>query len=455
MDNLTEVSQEELNHIHISLQVVAALQALYGFERPQGEPLPGMTEDLARAFLRDIAKKAQSNAALRSTITLALGELMHKLQSRFDALESWFDKNQIPPKEELDLLNIYKKITKATTLFMAEMLKGDTSETGQQHRAQFLETAQNPNLSRLRQNYNNYTIEAAADKVKQITETLARVERKAASEYVKPLDKVSDNIFDPETSKQIATKDGLLNVRTSPNGAKKVSCLLSLDFAEIERYTTLTQELTPFDRLVYEIIGSLVEAGNKYITLGMIHTTMNPPGVRASKEQLKRIKDSVEKMRRTGLTIDNSPELAAKYKYPRFKYSNHLIPYGSVEVINQGQVTDFALEVTDQQLPLFRFAAGRGQIARAPIKLLWTKSSNTDKQLKLQSYLYTRIARAQKEGAKKVILLGTLFDKLGITKDKKRTIDKAKVLLKHFKTLGIISGYDIGSDRITWTTNRD
>lgn len=297
-------------------------------------------------------------------------------------------------------------------------------------------------------------VENAAKVVKQVERQ--HVHPKQAKEYVKPLDKCTEKVFDVELSRTFQdSQDGeeYIKIRTSPNGqAHKAHVYLSLNFDELKETATISKELTAYDRRIYEVLGSLICAGNRIVTLQMIHEAATG-AKRPNAAQRDKIRESVEKMQRTWLKMDNRPELKAKYNYPKFVFNGHLIPFSRIDVVNRGQVTDFALEIPkEEQLPLFRFADQRGQIAKLPINVLWTKASKTEKQIKREDYLLQRIKRNDKY---QKILWNTYCKNVGLEVDapyyaKQRELTAIKDVLSYWKTLGVITSFTVTDEFISW-----
>jgi hypothetical protein len=182
---------------------------------------------------------------------------------------------------------------------------------------------------------------------------------------------------------------------------------------------------------------------------------------RPSKNQIERINESVYKMARAWITVNDSDEHKA-YSYDidehradgkgwtGGKYDGPLLPIERGQVIVNGQLAEAAIHLF-REPPMLTFAKLRKQITSIDIKLLRSPVSKTEGNLSIEDYLLTRIAKAKGNGKSEKILFKTLFDKAGI-KDKskqKRTPHTVQSYLDHYIKEGFIESYNMERDSVT------
>lgn len=262
-----------------------------------------------------------------------------------------------------------------------------------------------------------------------------------------PVDKINNNIwydlFKEDTG-------GQLCFAVQKKGAKeKIPIVYSIDFDALDNDMKITKKLTQFDKRVYIAISALFNEGNKVISLTQIHRTMGNEK-RPSKEQLEKINNSITKMTKARITLDNSKEVKANYGYDKFIYDGSLLPLERGAAVVNGQLADAAIHIF-REPPAMSFAKQRKQITTLDIKLLQSPLNKTESNLLIDDYLIERIARAKRgNGHDKKILYKTLYEKAGIktAKQKQRTADKIKSYLEHYQKCSFITKYSIESDGI-------
>ena len=287
------------------------------------------------------------------------------------------------------------------------------------------------------------------------------VKRAGAVEY--PLDKVNLNIwqFVEETSGQL--KFAMEAKRGPQNTRKQIDCIYSIDFSALEEEgVKTTRRLTSFDKRVYIAASALFNAGNDVISLRQIFYAMGQKGSNPTVAQLERINESITKMARAWVTVDDSQEHNAynynldegdiKNGWRRGKYEGSLLPLERVSIKANGKTTDAALHLF-REPPVITFAKMRNQITTVDLKLLQSPASKTDMNLAIEDYLISRLSRAKKSGKEsEKILFKTLFEKTGITEKKQRarTPDKIKTYLDYYKEAGdMLKSYLLEKESVT------
>ena len=277
-----------------------------------------------------------------------------------------------------------------------------------------------------------------------------------------PVDKINRvvwNLFENDTQGQITidlAKDAKNN-RT--NSSKiKLPAYYAIDFEALKDDIQITKRLQPFDKRVYLSVSALFNAGNNVISLSQIYYTMGNIG-RPSTKQLEKINTAITKMTSARIFFDNEKE-AEKYKYNHFRYDGSLLPLERGTAIVNGRLADAAIHIF-REPPLITFARQRRQITTLNVKVLQSPVSKTDSNLLIDDYLLERISRAKNQQKKKKncrILYKTLYENVGISanpktnterQQKRRTPEKIKKYLQHYKEQEFITNYTIENDGVT------
>lgn len=262
-----------------------------------------------------------------------------------------------------------------------------------------------------------------------------------------PIDKVNSSIWN--LLQETTGRQTKLALKAEKDGSpKQLSIYYSIDFEELESAgLKITKRLLPFDKRVYIAIAALYNAGNRIITLTQIHYAMGNTG-RPAAEHLKKINDSITKMRSANVFIDTLEE-SQVYNYPRFKYEDYLLPVARTTAIVNGKIADAAIQIKGEP-PIMAFARQRKQITTITVKVLQSPLSKTDANLLIDDYLIERIGRAKRTGKSVKILYTTLFEKAQITtyKQKDRAPKKIETYLQHYQSCGLISRYAMLKDGI-------
>lgn len=279
----------------------------------------------------------------------------------------------------------------------------------------------------------------------------AAVHRTDSVEY--PLDKPNARIWkllEEDTAGQIA-------FNLAKKGSKtQLLAYYSIDFDELKDIK-ITKRLLMFDKLVYIAISALFNAGNNIITLPQIYYAMGYKGTPGRADKNK-INDSITKMMGAKIFFDNKEEASKYKKYDRFLYDGPLLPVERGTAIVNGQMMDVAIHIF-REPPMVTFAKQRKQITTLDIKLLQAPVSKTDGNLQIQDYLLERISKAKNTDSKTCrILFDTLYKNTGIEakpkteaekSTKRRTPDKIRKYLTHYKAHAFITDFSLDKDGLT------
>ena len=261
-----------------------------------------------------------------------------------------------------------------------------------------------------------------------------------------PIDPVNNKIW----SLQPDHINHRLNINSAKSGTKsRVNIVVRLNWDDIGEGITITTPPDAYDKLVYDAVNALYQEGQNPMSLAMIYNAMGNDGQPGQSDK-QRINDSVTKMSRAHIFLDNEQEILHKYKYPRFEWDGSLLPMERVSAKLNGKVVD-GLIMVYRELPLFTFARDRKQITRIPRKVLQGPQNKTTGNLQIQDYLILRIAQAKTNHGKKKILYKTIFEHCRITsiKQKQRARPKVKQFMDHFVKSGFIAGATYSEDGVT------
>lgn len=270
-----------------------------------------------------------------------------------------------------------------------------------------------------------------------------------------PLDKLNSYVW----SFPGEIPPGLLPYKSEGRRSKKeVNILCGIEFNAFAQAngTTIAKTLSEYDKRVYIAIASLYDAGRDLISLQQIHESMGFEQ-RVSADQRAKISRAVEKMANIRITIDNSQEIAANFKYPKEEYRGPLL---SVESIRQ-YAPNGSLKVEQFHIlsepRLLSFAKLRKQVEPIPMKVLVGGSSKTEGNLAIEHYLLERIAHLKKDRGQNKILYETICKHANVvsTKEKYRLPGKIKSCLDRFVNCGFIISYTESKDGVSIIVKND
>lgn len=224
------------------------------------------------------------------------------------------------------------------------------------------------------------------------------------------------------------------------NSPEEITVDLTLD---LQDYPTLNF----YDKRVYLAICALYDAGNEYMTAGMIYRTMGGKGY-PNQKKFESIKQSIIKMAMIFLTIDNTRE-ADKYKYPNFRVIGaHMLAceYKQETEINSGK-TDYCLHLLSKPI-LMRYAEEHKQVTTYTPEQFCLPLSMTETNIALDDYFRNRIARASGKTLK--ILHTSLYEYCHFDTKSQKQDARAKFpdFLDFYVKNGLAKGYSLESDAI-------
>lgn len=303
---------------------------------------------------------------------------------------------------------------------------------------------------------------------------------KTDSLYI-PVTKLSKNI-----NKVVeAGLQGVILDVGSKNSDKKIytNCIISFD----NNKANLSKQISRYDTLVYNAIATYADYCNtdRLITLENIYRIMvgDKGNSSPSKEHIKRIKESIDKMRVCLVKIDCTDEVKAYKKTAmtnenrslqtnidgKFYYDTYLLAGSWVSAVIKGKEVN-ALHLMEMPVML-SYAKISGQVLNIPSYLLDTKHilSNTEKNLIIKDCLLRRIAGMKNENSliQKTISLHSYQKngkyKQGLYEQVTQTTDiskkeaciirtSASKFLDYWKQVGYIKDYEFKKEGQTFSS---
>lgn len=293
---------------------------------------------------------------------------------------------------------------------------------------------------------------AKAKKVKvKGTDTGLSISGKRVKKVDFPHDKINNNVWnslaEADTAGQYNFTFNFANL-SDKRKDKQILVYYSLNFDAITDATT-TKKLLPYDQRVYLAVAALYNRGNSIITNSEIYKAMGNSN-RPSKKDIDKIKQSVTKMAMAWLSIDNSEEIKAGYKYEAFGYDSNLLAIERLHgtfYINGAAVKD-PIHVF-REPPLVTFARQRKQLTTFDISVLDTPVYKTDENIMIENYFLDAITAIKGKRRNSKVLFSTLYKAADIKgKQIQRAPGKIIKILDHYIKCGLIAGYIMEKDGI-------
>ena len=234
---------------------------------------------------------------------------------------------------------------------------------------------------------------------------------------------------------------------------KQVNIKVSLNYDDV---VLSGRPLTAFDKVIYNTVCSLYEAGNEYFNLAMIYRAMNgqTDSEYVTKEALKPIEESIEASKMRIFKYDATEQAKAwNGNIKAATYEGYFLPVEKLTVQFKNSTTPESCYRFLKAPPLFNYSKGIKQIISHDIKLLDTSKTvgrYTPELAVIKEYLIQRISdiKSNKNTVTNTnIKYSSLFAECDIDEatltptEKNRKRDRIKKLLDHLKANGFIKDY--------------
>lgn len=219
---------------------------------------------------------------------------------------------------------------------------------------------------------------------------------------------------------------------------KNHDVLTTVDITTIDKKIELPKQIEPFDMVIHSGVLSLYDAGNVIITPQMInrHISGGTKQRTTSKQRIKEIENSLDKMRNTNITIDCTDEIRLYHKEPEKGYmSDRMLPARKMAVYIGGQwITGYKM----QDKPILRdYAEISGQIARYPTRLLGLASekySDNKARISIKYYILNRISSIKHGNKIDSITYDTIFKNCGLSEIDRNQKSRHREFIRYFLT---------------------
>lgn len=234
---------------------------------------------------------------------------------------------------------------------------------------------------------------------------------------------------------------------------KKVNIIVQLNYDDV---TLSGRPLTAFDKVIYNTICSLYEAGNEYFNLSMVYRAMNgqTDSEYVTKEALKPIEESIEQAKLRIFKYDATEQAKAwNINVKAATYEGYFLPVEKLTVQFKNSTTPESCYRFLKAPPLFNYSKGIKQIISHDIKLLDTSKTvgrYTPELAVFKEYLIQRISDMKSNNntvTNTNIKYSSLFAECDINEaeisqtEKNRKRERIKKLLDHLKANGFIKDY--------------
>lgn len=256
-----------------------------------------------------------------------------------------------------------------------------------------------------------------------------------------PLDKLNSNIW--RTAPDQIDGQIELEVEMGKKGEGAI-VTYSIDFEALEKDLQISKRLEPYDKRVYMAVNAIYNSREEKVDRMSITQIYKAMGYekRPADTDIEKINNSITKMSKAHVTVDNLSETQKHKRQQYFSYDSPLLPCERVQGYVNGQFTEAILHIF-REPPVISFAKAHGQLTTIPPALLQSPINKTRSNILLEDYLIDRIAKIKNGTSPAKILLSTVYENTEITtvKQRQRAPEKIEKILDHFRSQGFIKSY--------------
>lgn len=248
-------------------------------------------------------------------------------------------------------------------------------------------------------------------------------------------------------------------------GGKKepsVETRISLSY-EDENGVELSKKMTRFDREVHDAVASLWAAGNRVIAPNQVFRIMAGSKSKVTPKQRQRVEESIDKQRRTFVTLDFSKELRGKTA----EFEGETITASEANIEQYMLNADKQTVIGERGERVIGYAINKppilyyhdkitGQIVsykQSLLEKLSKEMGNTDSSVLIRNYLIQQVKVMGRKGSNRSsqILYETIYKEIDSEPkdrtERKRLNDKVKKCLDVLKGEGQIAGWSEYRDK--------
>lgn len=228
---------------------------------------------------------------------------------------------------------------------------------------------------------------------------------------------------------------------------KKIYALVTLDFEGLpESFKKLIADR--FVRAVHDTVTSLINEGNKYISLQQIAAALSGYGQKrqATEAFLKEIERAMEVLQ-TRVEIDATNEQKG-YNFTNLNFKGLLIPYDSFSFVRIDGQKVKAYRIFRESV-LYSYANQKKQVITVPIFMLELPGNMrlTRDNIILRNYLIEQIETMRIGAIGRLMKFETIYKVLGIQEtsrqNKNKVRETVKAFLDNWVDLAFIKGYSL------------
>ena len=288
------------------------------------------------------------------------------------------------------------------------------------------------------------------------TEQIPKIERINITELSYPIDKINSNIWYGLTE-DMRSEDGAFHFNTKGKQDKseqEVSLTFNVDTTNLEQQLNLIiKDISELPTLSPRVKRVMIAANALYnnteshiFTITQLYHAMGYKGNPGPKD-IEAIKEDLDYLQYTNITVNNIKEIAARYNVEEFGYEGPIMVSRRFPLKKNGK-TVIAIQMAWPP-SLMEFAQGRKQTTLIPQEVFALPISNTEKNAQIHDYLLRRIIAIKKGRLSNKILYTSVFRNCKIENkmDKSRTKTKINTILSDFVKNEFIISYSVSEKK--------
>lgn len=244
--------------------------------------------------------------------------------------------------------------------------------------------------------------------------------------------KIPKNFLIHNNINKIAFTGTTFNVNVGTE-KKQIHTKVLIDYKD--KNIKLPSNFTTYDKVVFDAIITLYEAGNNIFTADMVFRCMNglTNKEKPTPQQKGAVTKSIEKMRFMHCEIDYTEEANARLRFQnkeelsRFKIEGYFLNADKITIAAGGKPVE-AYFINKKPI-LYEYAQFNKQIINVPLQLLNTKQvvSSTDEIIVIREYLISRIESAKNGYLSNKITYEAIFEQVNLVNSNKDETSKKKI----------------------------
>lgn len=289
-------------------------------------------------------------------------------------------------------------------------------------------------------------VKITADPTPQVEEILPKQDINPVITHVQGISKVSNTITELNNGEDTHLKVGGKN-----EGSVQTFIKLNYDSDNM----SLSKPISPYDREIHDAVATLWAAGNKTFTSAQVYRAMRGgnSALNPKRAALEKIEESLDKQRRTFVTLDFSQEARGRKlefegsPVTNLKRETYMLEADKVTIETAGGNKVEGYKISAEPI-LYWHDMTTKQIVSYPQALLAATSkvaSNTDRNILIRSYLLRRIKSMSGSANSRQITYESILKNIGEAGANRKTQgvirESVRKFLTAFKDEGFITGW--------------